>query len=216
MKDGHRPSDCLKHHYNELPEECQSLRKATFECKRGMVSVSELSTYSYISLSEHDSWICESDLEGTSWGPSSSTRQRPRRRHQNHRHYKYVEDDYEDDTSHLFAYGVTLLKVYLSYLYPTTIHPAHDVCPHETLPHLYRTHPKWFPGLRPSGGAEGHQPSNRLRVRAYTQPLFLRLTSNNSVHKIAISTNEQKVRISREYPEKCIPIGIIRNHGSLN
>jgi cytochrome c oxidase assembly factor 5 len=43
LKDGHRPSDCLKNHYNELPEECQSLRKATFECKRGMVSVSKLS-----------------------------------------------------------------------------------------------------------------------------------------------------------------------------
>lgn len=37
MKHGNLPSDCLKHHVNELPEECQSLRKATFECKRGMV-----------------------------------------------------------------------------------------------------------------------------------------------------------------------------------
>jgi cytochrome c oxidase assembly factor 5 len=84
MKDGHRPSDCLKHHYNGLPEECQSLRKATFECKRGMVSVSK--SGSYISLKEGcDSWICESDLEGTSWGPSSSTRQRPRPRRQNYR-----------------------------------------------------------------------------------------------------------------------------------
>jgi len=37
VKEGRKPSDCLKHHVDELPEECQSLRKATFECKRGMV-----------------------------------------------------------------------------------------------------------------------------------------------------------------------------------
>lgn len=39
MKQGHLPSECLKDHYNDLPEECQSLRMATFECKRGMVRV---------------------------------------------------------------------------------------------------------------------------------------------------------------------------------
>lgn len=38
LKDGYKPSECLKYHADELPEECQSLRKATFECKRGMVS----------------------------------------------------------------------------------------------------------------------------------------------------------------------------------
>lgn len=37
MKQGNLPSDCLRNHADELPEECQSLRKATFECKRGMV-----------------------------------------------------------------------------------------------------------------------------------------------------------------------------------
>jgi hypothetical protein len=37
VKQGNLPSDCLKYHSEELPEECQSLRKATFECKRGMV-----------------------------------------------------------------------------------------------------------------------------------------------------------------------------------
>jgi len=37
VKHGNLPSNCLKHHVEELPEECQSLRKATFECKRGMV-----------------------------------------------------------------------------------------------------------------------------------------------------------------------------------
>ncbi|KAF8231864.1 hypothetical protein L208DRAFT_1398199 [Tricholoma matsutake] len=39
MKQRNLPSDCLKHHVEELPEECQSLRKATFECKRGMLDM---------------------------------------------------------------------------------------------------------------------------------------------------------------------------------
>jgi len=37
MKNGKLPSECIKHHLDELPEECKSLRLATFECKRGMV-----------------------------------------------------------------------------------------------------------------------------------------------------------------------------------
>jgi cytochrome c oxidase assembly factor 5 len=37
IKDGKLPSECIKHHLEELPEECRSLRLATFECKRGMV-----------------------------------------------------------------------------------------------------------------------------------------------------------------------------------
>src|SRR5712671_5441419 len=37
IKQGKLPSECIKHHTNELPEECRSLRLATFECKRGMV-----------------------------------------------------------------------------------------------------------------------------------------------------------------------------------
>lgn len=32
------PQECLKEHYDDLPEECQLLRKSFFECKRGMVS----------------------------------------------------------------------------------------------------------------------------------------------------------------------------------
>ncbi len=32
------PSDCLKNHHDELPDECKQLRKSFFECKRGMVS----------------------------------------------------------------------------------------------------------------------------------------------------------------------------------
>ncbi|KAF7977655.1 hypothetical protein HWV62_3084 [Athelia sp. TMB] len=39
IKQGHLPSECLKEHMDELPEKCKSLRKATFECKRNMVSV---------------------------------------------------------------------------------------------------------------------------------------------------------------------------------
>jgi len=37
LKQGHLPSACIRDHLAELPEECQSLRKALFECKRGMV-----------------------------------------------------------------------------------------------------------------------------------------------------------------------------------
>ncbi|KAI0081012.1 hypothetical protein K474DRAFT_1588672 [Panus rudis PR-1116 ss-1] len=38
-RDGRLPSDCLRHHTDELPEQCKSLRKATFECKRGMLDM---------------------------------------------------------------------------------------------------------------------------------------------------------------------------------
>ena len=37
IKKGNLPSECIKHHIDELPEECRSLRLAAFECKRGMV-----------------------------------------------------------------------------------------------------------------------------------------------------------------------------------
>ncbi|KAL0949763.1 hypothetical protein HGRIS_009802 [Hohenbuehelia grisea] len=39
VKQKHLPSECLKEHLNELPEQCQSLRKAQFECKRGMLDM---------------------------------------------------------------------------------------------------------------------------------------------------------------------------------
>ncbi|KAG7097031.1 hypothetical protein E1B28_004424 [Marasmius oreades] len=39
MKKGLLPSECLRDHTDGLPEECQSLRKATFECKRGMLDM---------------------------------------------------------------------------------------------------------------------------------------------------------------------------------
>ncbi|KAF8897473.1 cytochrome c oxidase assembly protein PET191-domain-containing protein [Infundibulicybe gibba] len=39
LKHGNLPSECLKDHFDALPEECQSLRKATFECKRGMLDM---------------------------------------------------------------------------------------------------------------------------------------------------------------------------------
>ena len=37
LKQGYLPSQCLKEHFDDLPEQCKSLRQATFECKRGMV-----------------------------------------------------------------------------------------------------------------------------------------------------------------------------------
>ncbi|KAG2348824.1 hypothetical protein BDR05DRAFT_382024 [Suillus weaverae] len=39
QKQGHLPSECLKQHSNELPEQCQLLRKSTFECKRNMLDM---------------------------------------------------------------------------------------------------------------------------------------------------------------------------------
>ncbi|KAF9247236.1 cytochrome c oxidase assembly protein PET191, partial [Melanogaster broomeanus] len=36
---GRLPSECLKQHMDELPETCQNLRKATFECKRNMLDM---------------------------------------------------------------------------------------------------------------------------------------------------------------------------------
>ncbi|KIP12878.1 hypothetical protein PHLGIDRAFT_17552 [Phlebiopsis gigantea 11061_1 CR5-6] len=39
LKQGHLPSECLRDHTAELPERCQSLRKATFECKRGLLDM---------------------------------------------------------------------------------------------------------------------------------------------------------------------------------
>ncbi|TRM68062.1 cytochrome c oxidase assembly protein PET191, partial [Schizophyllum amplum] len=39
IKDGRLPSDCLKNHVDELPPDCQTLRRATFECKRGMLDM---------------------------------------------------------------------------------------------------------------------------------------------------------------------------------
>jgi cytochrome c oxidase assembly factor 5 len=41
VQSGHLPSECLKNKdlYEELPEQCKNLRQATFECKRGMVSM---------------------------------------------------------------------------------------------------------------------------------------------------------------------------------
>lgn len=37
IKHGNLPSDCLKEHFEELPDECKQLRQSLFECKRGMV-----------------------------------------------------------------------------------------------------------------------------------------------------------------------------------
>ena len=39
LKEGHLPSECLRDHTKELPEQCLALRQALFECKKSMVSV---------------------------------------------------------------------------------------------------------------------------------------------------------------------------------
>ena len=38
VRAGNTPQDCIHNHAQELPEPCQHLRFAFFECKRGMVS----------------------------------------------------------------------------------------------------------------------------------------------------------------------------------
>lgn len=37
LRQGNTPQSCIKEHANELPEPCQHLRVALFECKRGLV-----------------------------------------------------------------------------------------------------------------------------------------------------------------------------------
>jgi len=39
MKEFRLPSDCIRNHINDLPAECQSLRKAVFNCKHGMLDM---------------------------------------------------------------------------------------------------------------------------------------------------------------------------------
>ena len=66
VKQGHLPSECLKDHTKELPERCQSLRQATFECKRGMVR--GISRLHLGIIAEHgftSSWTCVNDSEAT-------------------------------------------------------------------------------------------------------------------------------------------------------
>ena len=66
VKQGHLPSECLKDHTKELPEQCQSLRQATFECKRGMVR--GISRLHLGIIAEHgfaSSWTCVNDSEAT-------------------------------------------------------------------------------------------------------------------------------------------------------
>lgn len=56
------PQECLKEHSDELPEECQLLRKSFFECKRGMVSTGRLlqsvGTLRLTSCADTRSWTC--------------------------------------------------------------------------------------------------------------------------------------------------------------
>lgn len=39
VKDKILPSICLKEHMNELPQECQMLRRAVFDCKRSQLDM---------------------------------------------------------------------------------------------------------------------------------------------------------------------------------
>ncbi|TFL05759.1 cytochrome c oxidase assembly protein PET191-domain-containing protein [Pterulicium gracile] len=39
LKDGRLPSDCIRNNIEDLPTECQMLRKAHFDCKRGMLDM---------------------------------------------------------------------------------------------------------------------------------------------------------------------------------
>ncbi|KIJ56547.1 hypothetical protein M422DRAFT_149943 [Sphaerobolus stellatus SS14] len=39
VKDKRLPSECLREHMHELPLQCQSLRKAVFDCKRSQLDM---------------------------------------------------------------------------------------------------------------------------------------------------------------------------------
>lgn len=39
LRKGNTPQSCIKEHASELPEPCQHLRVAFFECKRGMLDM---------------------------------------------------------------------------------------------------------------------------------------------------------------------------------
>lgn len=90
VKDGRLPSDCLKHHLDELPEECRSLRKATFECKRGLVR--HFFLFYFKQLSQVDSLICENDFAGTMREPphSRSSHKEPQRSQRSSRNRLYL------------------------------------------------------------------------------------------------------------------------------
>ncbi|KAI5481921.1 cytochrome c oxidase assembly protein [Pseudohyphozyma bogoriensis] len=46
------PAECLRDHHEELPEECQHLRKALFECRRGMLDMRK--RFRGLDPSQHD------------------------------------------------------------------------------------------------------------------------------------------------------------------
>ncbi|PVG01034.1 hypothetical protein CPB86DRAFT_691756, partial [Serendipita vermifera] len=39
LRQNRLPSECLKEHFDELPEECKQLRASLYECKRGMLDM---------------------------------------------------------------------------------------------------------------------------------------------------------------------------------
>lgn len=51
LRQGHLPSECLKEHYDELPDQCRQLRRSLFECKRGMVRCVSRSSFRVLIVS---------------------------------------------------------------------------------------------------------------------------------------------------------------------
>ncbi|KZT36817.1 hypothetical protein SISSUDRAFT_969188, partial [Sistotremastrum suecicum HHB10207 ss-3] len=39
VKNGHLPSECFKSYPEQLPDQCHSLRRALFNCKRGQLDM---------------------------------------------------------------------------------------------------------------------------------------------------------------------------------
>ncbi|KAG8992635.1 hypothetical protein FRB94_011421 [Tulasnella sp. JGI-2019a] len=39
LKQNRLPSDCLRNHIDELPQECRLLRQAHYDCKRGLLDM---------------------------------------------------------------------------------------------------------------------------------------------------------------------------------
>jgi len=60
IRQDHLPSECLREHFEDLPDECKQLRQSLFECKRGMVCPLSLSIIiAFVRLSSPCSSICE-------------------------------------------------------------------------------------------------------------------------------------------------------------
>ncbi len=72
MKKGRLPSECIKNHIDELPEECRSLRLATFECKRGMVMSSQIVSCYSVDVSQSSKLDMRKRFRGNSAGATAA------------------------------------------------------------------------------------------------------------------------------------------------